>query len=616
MSDHDIAGESGAAAPVSPEGERRLALTRLAAGAAQGLALYLLYRWVDDKVWPATDPYWLTPLALVFLFVPVLLVQGVGTLRLRTLLPWLVCATAILAGLGWYDVWRNWPVSVSGQSFGDGEMTFGLVAATFVGLFVAQALILAGDGERKFIASYPAYFESGTKLAVQFAATIAFVLVFWGVLWLGAVLFNLIKLDFLETLIQKDWFAIPATTLASAAAIHVTDVRARLWTGIRTVALTLLSWLLPLMTLIAAGFTASLLFTGLTPLWATRSAALSKRPAAGVVVVLLNTAFQDGAAEHSRARVFRYAELVAGIVLVPLVALAGYAVWLRVAQYGWTVERVVTAATILIALCYAVGYAVAAVLSLTGGAWMRLVAPVNVATAFAVIAVLLALFTPVGDPARLSVASQIGRLKSGAVTAKAFDFGYLRLQGGRYGHEALVAIAKADFGRSTALVHDSANAILSQPVLPAPTLPLKGPANLVANVTVYPKGAALPASFVHQDWSKAVTDTDGIFVPDCLRYATSKCDAFLMDFAGSGHDDVFVLASVPHEITGPIYREQPDGHWRLAGRILVPACGEGAYAALQAGNFQLVPRPNRDLRVGGVTFQFLETTGPEPVCRH
>ncbi|MEJ0043560.1 MAG: hypothetical protein WDM81_15670 [Rhizomicrobium sp.] len=232
MSDHNAD-----AMPVRPETEHTLALTRLVAGAAQGLALYLLYRWAADKVWPATDPYWLAPLGLVFLFVPLLLVQGAGTLRTRTLVPWFVGVTALLAGLGWYSVWRGWPPAGAGGDIVDGGMTFALVAASFVGLFIAQSLVLAADAERRFIAPYPAYFDAATKLGVQFAATVAFVAVFWGVLWLGAVLFNLIKLDFLETLLEKDWFAIPATTLAAAAAIHVTDVRAKLWTGIRTVAL-------------------------------------------------------------------------------------------------------------------------------------------------------------------------------------------------------------------------------------------------------------------------------------------------------------------------------------------------------------------------------------------
>jgi len=599
MSDHS------ADAP-DTNAERRLVLTRLAVGAAQGLALYLLYRWADDKVWPATDPYLLTSLGLVFLFVPLLVIQGAGTLRLRTLVPWMIAVTAILVGLGWYDVWRDWPPP--GPSVSGGEMEVGLLFASFAGLFIGQALVLAADAERKIIAPYPAYFDSATKLAVQFSATVAFVAVFWGVLWLGAVLFNLIKLDFLETLIEKDWFAIPASTLAVAGAMHVTDVRAKLWTGIRTVALTLLSWLLPLMTLIAMGFTASLVFTGLTPLWATRSAAGLLLSAAGVVVVLLNTAFQDGSA--GRSRIFRYSEFAAGLVLVPLVLLAAYAVWLRVAQYGWTVERVVTAATILIALCYTFGYAAAALLSFGGGAWMRLVAPVNVATAFAVIAVLLALFTPLGDPARLSVASQVARLKNGAVAAKAFDFGYLKSEGGRYGHDALIGLSTADFGKASATVHVLAKASLTEAVPALAPIKLAGPGERVANVAVYPKGARLPDSFIKQDWH-AENFVPGAFVPDCLRLATAKCDALLLDLDGDGRDEILIADNIGQGGIAGIFREGTDGHWIRAGQVNLPSCAKVA-SALRGGQFTLTAPLYRDIAVGGVVLQ--AETAQNHVC--
>ena len=78
-----------------------------------------------------------------------------------------------------------------------------------------------------------------------------FVGVFWGVLWLGAALFNLIGIDAIEKLIEHRWFWIPATTLSLSVAIHLTDVRAGLVRGTRTLVLVLLSWLLPLMTITA-----------------------------------------------------------------------------------------------------------------------------------------------------------------------------------------------------------------------------------------------------------------------------------------------------------------------------------------------------------------------------
>ncbi len=255
------------------DAQQALAIRRLMAGALQGIVLYLLYLSIDTASWPSTDPYWMAPLLLMlFVFVPLLFLQAVGTMRGRTLMFWTAAATILLVVLAWYDIWRQWqPTPQIGSPGGDGAMTFALIAFSIVGLFIAQSLIAASDADRRYVASYTAYFDAAWKLGVQLALAAAFVGVFWGVLWLGAVLFNLINLHFIETLIEKPWIAIPATTLATAAAIHVTDVRARLVAGIRTVAHTLLSWLLPLMTLIAVGFTLSLIFTGLAPASGRRS---------------------------------------------------------------------------------------------------------------------------------------------------------------------------------------------------------------------------------------------------------------------------------------------------------------------------------------------------------
>lgn len=543
--------------PEDPNGSlNRRAYARLGAGALQGLALYLLYRAIDSHAWPSTDPYWLAPLLIVFAFVPLLFVQACGTWRLRTLLLWCGGAAILLASLAWYDIWRQWDPGVLRS--GDAAISFAFVAFSMVGLFIAQSLIAAGDHEKKFIASYGAYFDAAWKLGVQLALAVAFVAVMWGVLWLGAVLFDLIGLSFLERLIQKAWFAIPVTTLAIAAAIHVTDVRARLVAGIRTVALTLLSWLLPLMALIAIGFTLSLPFTGLAPLWATRSAAGLLLTAAAVLVVLINTGFQDGDPAHNRPRVLRYAEAVAAIVLIPLVLIASYALWLRVQQYGWTVERVVTAATIVIALLYAFGYAAAALASLMGGAWMALMAQVNVLTAFVVLALLVALFSPLADPAKLAVASQVARLKAGKVDVLHFDYNYLKSEGGRYGRAALDELLRLKLGASDAAMHRLAKDAMAG----AP--PVSGKlshVDIARNVTVYPTSRALPRTLVDQDWSK----TGG--APACLQQAGILCDAFFADFDGDGNDEVILVNGSDAYWYGTILKIGSDNVWRTLANV-------------------------------------------------
>src|SRR5258707_9168144 len=97
-----------AAVPPRQDGQRALGISRLIAGALQGLVLYLLYLSTDSNSWPSTNPYWMAPLLMVWVFVPLLFLQAVGTMRASTLAIWTVAATALLAGLAWYDIWRQW----------------------------------------------------------------------------------------------------------------------------------------------------------------------------------------------------------------------------------------------------------------------------------------------------------------------------------------------------------------------------------------------------------------------------------------------------------------------------------------------------------------------------
>src|ERR1700742_5242039 len=86
-------------------------VARLVLGLVQGLWLYALYQAMDAHVWPATEPTSFAPQVLTALYVPLLISQAMGTMRLRTLLIWAVIAIIATCGLGTYDKIRD-PVSV------------------------------------------------------------------------------------------------------------------------------------------------------------------------------------------------------------------------------------------------------------------------------------------------------------------------------------------------------------------------------------------------------------------------------------------------------------------------------------------------------------------------
>ena len=215
--------------------------TRIATGLVQGVLLWALTEAADNKVWPATSGPLFGALAAIVLFTPFVVLAGIAEMRRRNVAIWAVAVAVVMALLGLHDVTRRAAFDIVEW------LTPEMMVFTAAGLFIGHHLLEAGDLDDRVIARYPTYFDLAWKHGVQLAMSIAFVGVFWLVLMLGGALFKLIGIDFVEELIRKTWFAIPATTTMFAAAVQLTDVRHGLIRGIRTVALTLLSWLSPVL---------------------------------------------------------------------------------------------------------------------------------------------------------------------------------------------------------------------------------------------------------------------------------------------------------------------------------------------------------------------------------
>ncbi|RZJ28715.1 MAG: DUF4153 domain-containing protein [Brevundimonas sp.] len=507
---------------------------RLAVGLLQGLALWWLYRsagtsgyGVPQLNWPATIPELFGPLSMILVMVPVLLLAGAGRMRWRTLALWALGATAFLALLGWHGVAAQ---SISEYSPGSRPPFLPWPMPLFAGaaLFIGHHLILPADLERKWIAAFPTYFDTAWKAGVQLALSVGFTGAFWILLHLGAALFDVIGLDFLQLLLREDWFFIPVTTLMFAVAVHLTDVRDGLIRGVRSVALMLLSWLLLLMTVLAAGFLAALPFTGLSGLWDTGSATALVLSAAAALIILINTAYQDGRDDNLPPVILRIAVRVAAVLLTPLVVLAFWGLALRIGQHGLTPDRIIALACALIGAAYAIGYGFAALQPFwrKTADWMQPLERTNVITAVLEVAVILALFSPIADPARLSVADQVARLERGAVRPDQFDYRFLRFESGKVGEAALARLTRSTdpvVARSarnvTAVEYRGDDVDIGSP-------------NAVPKYEVVPAGAVLPA-----DFAVPVPPTDGrmTWCP-----GDAGCVARMQDLNGDGTVEVLL----------------------------------------------------------------------------
>src|SRR5713101_7168571 len=82
-------------------------MVRLATGLTQGLVLCLLYSAAEAERWPATHGLVFAPLLLVAGFVPIIVLNGVGNMRRRSLLIWAGVAAVLLAALAMHDIDRG-----------------------------------------------------------------------------------------------------------------------------------------------------------------------------------------------------------------------------------------------------------------------------------------------------------------------------------------------------------------------------------------------------------------------------------------------------------------------------------------------------------------------------
>lgn len=587
---------------------RATAGTRVLIGLLQGLALYLIYQAAENGVWNAGNSGLFAALLLVAAIAPGLAISGLGHIPVRSLLRWLLPAALVLALLGFYDIWRSlgapdwrYGVTPDGARYPSPELWVHALA----GFFIAHSMVTAAALDGRRIASYRSYFESSWKLLIQVAFAAAFTGLSWLVLVLGAALFHLITLDFLRDMLDEPWFAIPVTTFAFAYALHITDVRPAIVRGIRSLLMVLLSWILPVAVLLIGGFLLALPFTGLEPLWATKQATALLLAAAAVLVGLVNAAFQDGTVADDVAPPIRISARIAALLLLPLVLIAVYALGLRVAQYGWTVDRLVAAFCIAVASCHAVGYFWAA---LRSPSWLARIAPVNVAAAFFTLFLLFAIFSPALDPARISVNSQVAHLRAGNITAAAFDYDYLRFSGQRFGQDALRDLQSDSTLADAATVRLKAAAALAkqtewnvQPAKMSREL-------LAANIRVWPNGAALPADFLAQDWPAAMKDQSWQY-PECLRDSGKRCDAYLADLDADGVAEVLLQ---PDAGAMAVLKRGPQG-WRRIGNLLLPFNCPGTREALRAGQFAVVPPVLRELEIAGARYR-IDVDDKVPEC--
>ncbi|HEX7114713.1 MAG TPA: hypothetical protein VF193_06245 [Steroidobacter sp.] len=569
----------------------------LIAAVVQGGLLYALHLSIDRDFWPATSPGVVGGLYAIAVFVPLTLQLLAAHARERVL--WILLAA--LAVAYFYFGW-HYGAHVAGDPKDAVRRddwipaAFEMVLLWLIALPFGQMRLSSGHWR----APYEGFFGVAWRNKVLLAEAVAFTGLFWLLLFLWQELFHSLGFDFFRELFSEPIFVYPVTSLVFGGALHLIGSVERMTRVVIEQVLSVLKWLALLAGLILALFSIALLLklphlvmTGERIIGAAWLLWL-----VAVTVLLVNAAYRDGSVFQPYPRWIGLA-LRAVVPLTILIALtAAYALILRVASYGFTVERVWAFVVAGAALAYSIGYGIAA---FNRTSWMGGISRVNVVVALGMIVTLSLTLTPILSPYRIAANSQyeiiLSQERAGesdgttAISRHDSPGYYLRYRAGRYGSQRLEALTKLEDHPRAAQIREEAQFALQMGQPPAPVSPSQVDQKL-DGLVMYPQGAELEAPLRER------------LRADLLRQELESFFAYrrkqqwgglLVDLNGDDTQEFVLLFSD----YGIVYQEAQEG-WRPVGK-LVPQTAEPEEEQTQAlvrGEVGTIMPAWRELKVG------------------
>lgn len=300
---------------------------------------------------------------------------------------------------------------------------------------IAAPLFQAARDEGAMRFPYASVHDHAWTNVVLWCACWLFVAIVFALSWLLAALFDLIKIDLLRRLLEKDWFWRALIGLAFGAGLGLLRENDTVVRLLQRVVATVLAVLAPVLAIGLALFLLALPFTGLDALWDATRATTPILLSCVIGALILANAVIGNMPEHERSfPLLRYGAMLLAAVVLPLAIIAAIATGLRIGQYGFTPERLWAVVFVALASLYGAAYLAALVLGRLG--WAARARPMNLRLAFATCGVALLLATPLVSFNAISTRDQLARLESGRVTPDRFDWAALAFDFGEPGRAA------------------------------------------------------------------------------------------------------------------------------------------------------------------------------------
>ena len=562
----------GAPAPTNPPRNLMLGIAL-----AQGIALLLLWRALTNETWPATQPAVNFPLWTVAVTYPALLLLSLESGRvLRTVIRVSLFGAVLLLPAAYI----GWQASPQGE-FPVESLVF--VYVVTVGIACFKALMYLQHFVADAPVTYRTLFRYSWRNALVVGLTAPLV---WGValiLFLWGALFEAIGIDFFADLFARDWFLFPVLAVVFGLGVLIFRHLATVIDGITSLLEGLIRLLFPLVVSVITIFLATLPFTGLQPLWETGNGTALLMGINIIALFFANAVYQPGRRPPYPLIVHRL--LYGGACLLPIVSLlAFYGLYLRIAQYGWTVERCWALVLCCLMALFSVGYAAGIVRRRDD--WPEFLGGVNRIMGWVIVALALLVNTPLLDFRTISLASQFARVERGEIEIYDFDFFYAREHLARPAWlrtQELLAEAEAEDSdvRLAALIRD-------------------------------PRPQRTPLADALDVWERVVYRPAPFDVPEDLRpfvessYAAIYDNVMLVevDLNRDEAPEYVVIGSTDYALLRAEGFYRQDGDWVSLNMIgNGPATPDTDFGpSLQSGAIETIPPEFQTLRIGDVEF--------------
>lgn len=394
----------------------------------QGLLLFILHQALNLGFWPSGNYPLLFSFYTLVVAAPSLLLLSINAENNKGLYQYVALFSVVLAGLAFYMGSQGADVGYANHSNLIIPMVATFLVASFKGLMYMQHWALQQP------LSYPRLFQLSWRNFLCLALALLFTLCCWGVLMLWAGLFNSVGISFFYDMFTQPWFYYPVLAMANGFGLVLFRQQSSVIDTITRIQQALMKYLLLALVFVSTLFLLVLPVTGLAPLWESGGSSLILMMQ-GLMLFFLNCVYQDDPEQRPYGIVL-HRLIYIGLALLPIYSLISfYGLYLRIEQYGWSVDRCWAALLTTVFFLFSMAYLWGIVSRRDN--WLHTLSWANIRMGMVVMVLALVINSPLLDFRKISTSSQIQRFLASDQQPDKLDVRYFRSNLARPGQEAL-----------------------------------------------------------------------------------------------------------------------------------------------------------------------------------